>query len=48
MRDFWDVATLAQHFAFDGETLGTAIVETFGRRGTPLGGERPDALRPAF
>src|SRR5262249_50774257 len=25
MRDFWDVAALAQHFAFDGETLSTAI-----------------------
>ena len=48
MRDFWDVAALAQHFAFDGETLGTAIEETFRRRGTPFGGELPDALRPAF
>ena len=48
MRDFWDVAALAQHFGFDGDTLGTAIVETFRRRGTPLGGELPDALRPVF
>jgi predicted nucleotidyltransferase component of viral defense system len=48
MRDFWDVAALAQHFAFDGETLGSAITETFHRRGTALGGELPDALRPAF
>lgn len=48
MRDFWDVAALAQHFDFDGETLGTAIEATFGRRGTPLGGDPPDALRPAF
>lgn len=48
MRDFWDVAALAQHFAFDGETLSSAIEETFRRRGTPLGGELPDALRPAF
>lgn len=48
MRDFWDVAALAQHFAFDGETLGAAITETFRRRGTPLGGDPPDALRPAF
>jgi hypothetical protein len=48
MRDFWDVAALAQHFAFDGETLGTAVAETFRRRGTVLTGELPDALRPAF
>lgn len=48
MRDFWDVAALARHFAFDGETLSSAIEETFRRRGTPLGGELPDALRPAF
>lgn len=48
MRDFWDVAALAQHFGFDGETLGTAIEETFRRRRTPLGGDLPDALRPTF
>jgi len=48
MRDFWDVAALAQHFDFDGETLGNAIMETFRRRGTPLGGDPPDALRPTF
>ncbi len=48
MRDFWDAAALAQHFEFDGETLGTAIAETFRRRGTALSGELPDALRPAF
>lgn len=48
MRDFWDVAALAQHFDFDGETLANAIMETFRRRGTPAGGDPPDALRPAF
>ena len=48
MRDFWDVAALAQHFDFDGESLSNAIMETFRRRGTPLGGDPPDALRPAF
>jgi hypothetical protein len=48
MRDFWDVAALAQTFAFDGETLVTAIAETFRRRGTSLTGELPDALRPSF
>lgn len=48
MRDFWDVTALARHFAFDGETLSTAVAETFRRRGTVLTEELPDALRPAF
>jgi hypothetical protein len=48
MRDFWDVAALAQQFPFDGETLRTAIDETFRRRGTTLTAELPVALGPAF
>lgn len=48
MRDFWDVAALAAQFAFDGETLRTAIEETFRRRVTMLSSELPDALRPVF
>jgi hypothetical protein len=48
LRDFWDVAVLAQRFAFDGETLRTAIDATIRRRKTVLGPEIPDALRPAF
>jgi hypothetical protein len=48
MRDFWDVAVLAERFTFDGETLSAAVEGTFRRRGTPLGRELPDALRPAF
>jgi len=48
IKDFWDVAALARHFAFDGETLSSAIEETFRRRETSLGAELPDALRPAF
>jgi hypothetical protein len=48
VKDFWDVASLARHFAFDGETLRSAIDETFRRRGTKLAAERPEALRPAF
>lgn len=48
IKDFWDVAMLAQRFAFDGETLRTAIEETLRRRRTVLGPELPDALRPAF
>lgn len=48
VKDFWDVACLARRFAFDGETLRSAIDETFRRRGTKLEGERPEALGPAY
>jgi hypothetical protein len=48
LKDFWDVAVLAEHFEFDGETLRTAIEETLRARGTVLTAEIPDALRPAF
>jgi hypothetical protein len=48
VKDLWDVAALARRFTFDGETLRSAIDETFRRRRTPLGDERPEALRPAF
>ena len=44
MKDLWDVACLARRFAFDGETLRTAIAETFRHRGTSLAGGRPVAL----
>ncbi len=48
LRDFWDIAVLARHFAFDGETLSTAIGETFRRRRTALSKDVPEALQPAF
>ena len=48
MKDFWDVAALSQEFEFDGETLRTAIDETFRQRGTATGQPVPEALRPAF
>ena len=48
MKDFWDVAALSQEFAFDGDTLRTAIDETFRRRGTEIGEVLPQALRLAF
>jgi hypothetical protein len=35
-KDFYDVWFLAEHFDFDGQTLGRAIEATFRRRGTPL------------
>ena len=48
VKDLWDVAYLARRFAFDGETLRTAIAGTFGRRRTAFGRERPEALLPGF
>ena len=48
MKDLWDVACLARRFAFDGETLRTAIAETFRHRGTSLAGGRPAALLAAY
>ncbi len=48
MKDFWDVAAIANQFPFDGETLRIATGETFRTRQTPFGSELPDALRPAF
>lgn len=48
LKDFWDVAMLADLFAFDGETLRTAIDETLRRRKTELTRDIPDALRPVF
>lgn len=48
MKDFWDIATVAARFPFDGETLRSAIEETFRRRGTELADEVPEALGAPF
>ena len=48
VKDLWDIACLARRFAFDGETLRTAIQETFRRRRTSLAGESPAALNPGY
>ena len=48
VKDLWDIACLARRFAFDGETLRTAIAETFRQRGTSFTGERPVALLPIY
>ena len=47
-KDLWDIACLARRFAFDGETLRTAIAETFRRRRTSLSGARPLVLLPSY
>ena len=48
MKDLWDVACLARSFAFEGETVRTAIAETFRRRGMTFGSERPVALQKDY
>lgn len=36
MKDYFDIWTLSRQFAFDGETLSSAITKTFSNRGTAL------------
>jgi predicted nucleotidyltransferase component of viral defense system len=48
MKDFFDVWTISQEFAFDGRTLSKAINATFEARGTALPNKPPLALSPEF
>ena len=48
VKDLWDVACLARRFAFDGDTLRTAIAETFRHCETSLTGGRPTALLAGY
>ena len=48
MKDFYDVAFLADHFDFDGRPLVDAIAATFERRRTPVPEALPLALTDAF
>lgn len=48
MKDFFDIAALAQHETFDGVTLAAAIMATFERRKTALPKELPIALTTKF
>lgn len=48
MKDFYDIWILSRSFRFDDDRLARAIAATFGRRGTPIPDEPPDALTPAF
>lgn len=48
MKDFFDIAALAQHESFDGEVLATALQATFDRRKTEMPKEPPVALTAAF
>lgn len=48
MKDFFDVAWLADNFAFDETVLGNALLATFTRRGTAMPREMPLALTAEF
>jgi Nucleotidyl transferase AbiEii toxin, Type IV TA system len=48
MKDFYDLAVIAQRTELDGATLAAAIAATFARRQTPLPTERPLALTSQF
>lgn len=48
MKDFFDVWTISQAFAFDGPTLSRAIKTTFETRGTAVPDKPPLALSPEF
>lgn len=48
MKDFYDIWTLHQQFAFNDDRLARAINATFARRQTALPMEPPDALTSAF
>jgi len=48
MKDFFDVWTVSQEFAFFGPTLGKAIKATFETRGTAVPNKPPLALSPEF
>jgi hypothetical protein len=48
MKDFFDLAVIAQRTELDGATLAAAIAATFARRQTALPAQRPLALTPQF
>ena len=48
VKDLWDVVCLARRFAFDGDTLRTAIAETFLHCRTSLTDGRPTAPQAGY
>lgn len=48
LKDFYDIWIISRSFGFEGDRLARAIASTFGRRGTRVPTELPDALTPAF
>ena len=48
MKDYYDIAVLARHFAFEGNTLQNAINATLKRRGRELADHPPISLADDF
>jgi len=48
MKDFYDIAVIAQRTGLEGATLANAIAATFARRNTPLLAQPPVALTREF
>jgi hypothetical protein len=48
MKDFYDIWVLASDFPFSGQTIASAILNTFNRRKTPLPTGIPEAFQPSF
>ena len=48
MKDFYDIAVIAQRTELDGATLAKAVAATFSRRTTPLPAQPPVALTAEF
>ena len=48
MKDFYDIAVIAQRTELDGATLARAVAATFARRTTPLPAQPPVALTLEF
>ena len=48
MKDFYDIWVLASDFPFSGQTITSAILNTFNRRKTPLPTGTPEAFKTSF
>ena len=48
MKDFYDIWVLASDFPFSGQTITSAILNTFNRRKTPLPTGTPEAFLTSF
>jgi hypothetical protein len=48
MKDFYDLWVLASDFQFSGQTISSAILNTFNRRKTPFPKGTPEAFQASF
>ena len=48
MKDFYDIWVLASDFQFSGQTISSAILNTFNHRKTPFPKGTPETFQPSF